>query len=69
MAIYLERRPDNPWLKEIYWSEINGWYVRAAQLFDEGSHLKARQYLDIVLQVEPEYPLARALDAILRGSV
>ena len=69
VAIYLERRPDNPWLKEIYWSEINGWYVRAAQLFDEGSHLKARQYLDIVLQVEPEYPLARALDAILRGSV
>ena len=65
VAIYLERPRENPWLEEIYWCEINGWYAKAAQFFDQGIRSKARQYLDIVLQIESEYPLARTLDKAL----
>ena len=61
VAIYLERPRDNPWMEEIYSCEINGWYAKAAQFFDQGIRSKARHYLDIVLQIEPEYPFARAL--------
>ena len=68
VAIYLERSRDNPWLEDIYWCEINGWYVKAAQFLDQGMHGRARQYLDIVLEIEPEYPLARMLDEVIGSS-
>ncbi len=68
VAIYLERARDNPWLEEIYWCEINGWYVKAAQFLDQGMHGKARQYLNIVLKIEPEYPLAQMLDGMVGRS-
>ena len=61
VSIYTERSRNNPWMEEIYWREINGWYVKAAQLFDQGIRTKARQYLNIVLQIEPDYPFALAL--------
>ena len=61
VAIYLERPRDNPWMEEIDWCQINGWYANAAQFFDQGIRSKAHQYLDIILQIEPEYPFARAL--------
>ncbi len=66
-AIFLERQRSTPWLEEIYWSEINTWYIKTAQYFDEGNRDKARHYLDIILTIEPEYPLARMLDGIVRG--
>ena len=65
VAIYLERARDNPWLEEIYWCEINGWYVKAAQFLDQGMAGRARQYLDMVLEIEPDYPLARMLDDVV----
>ena len=64
-AICLERQRNTPWLEEIYWSKINAWYIKAAQYFDEGDQDKARHYLDIILGIEPEYPLARMLDGII----
>ena len=66
VAIYLERPRDTPWIEDIYRREINGWYVRAAQYFDEGNTSQASQLLNIVLQIEPDYPLARMLDGIMR---
>ncbi len=65
VAIYLERSREKPWLEEIYWSEINSWYVKTAQAFDEGNADKARQYLDVLLGIEPDYPLAIVLDRIM----
>jgi hypothetical protein len=65
VAIYLERPRDTPWLDDIYWREINGWYVRAAQYFDEGNTASARQILDIIGQIEPGYPLAQMLGGIM----
>jgi hypothetical protein len=66
VAIYLERPRDNPWLEDVYQRELNGWYIRAAQYFDEGNLVAARQLVDIVLQIEPDYPLARMLDGIVK---
>ncbi len=68
VAICLERERDTPWLEEIYWNEINAWYIKAAQYFDEREKGKARHYLDIILKVEPEYPLALMLDGIMKSS-
>ena len=36
VAIYMEQPREDPWMEEIYRSEINGWYVKAAQYFDQG---------------------------------
>ncbi len=64
-AIWQERQRNTPWLEEIYWDDINSWYIKAAQYLDEGDKDKARHYLDIILKIEPEYPLARMLDRIM----
>lgn len=68
VAICMERERNTPWLEEIYWREINAWYIKAAQYFDEGERDKARHYLAIILQVEPEYPLALMLVGIIESS-
>ncbi len=65
VAIFLERESTNPWLEEIYWNEINSWYIKAAQYFDEGATDMARHYLDVILKIEPGYPFARMLDRIM----
>jgi hypothetical protein len=65
VAIYLERPRGNPWDDDVYWRGINSWYTRAAQRFDEGNIAGARHLLDIVLRLEPGYPLAQMLDRIV----
>ena len=65
IAICLERRRDTPWLEEIHWNAMNLWYIKAAEQLDAGNRSKARQYLDIVLAVEPDYPLARMLARLI----
>ena len=66
-AIYMERQRNDPWLEEIYWNEINGWYIKTAQYFDEGDEVKARHHLNIILSIAPEYPLALMLDRVMAG--
>jgi hypothetical protein len=68
IAIYLERPRNNVWSDAIYRREINGWYIRAAECFDSGDRAGCRQLLDILLEIEPEYPLARVLDGLTAGN-
>lgn len=66
-SIWLERQRNTPWLDELYWNEINTWYIKGSQYLDEGDTDKARHYLDIILKIEPAYPLALMLDRIMSG--
>ena len=67
VAICRERPRHSPWLLDAYLREINGLYVRAAECYDEGDRSRARRELDLLLEIEPEYPLARMLDRVMSG--
>jgi hypothetical protein len=57
--------PRNPWMDEVRNFDLNSWYIRAAQAFDEGRSDRARRYLDVLLGIDAGYPLATALDRVL----
>jgi hypothetical protein len=67
VAIYRERPRENPWLEDVYTREINGLYIEAAGRYDDGDGEGARRRLDRLLEIEPEYPLATALDRVMQS--
>ena len=68
VEIYRTRPRGDPWLLDIYMREINGLYLRAAGSYDAGDVRRAREELNVVLEIEPAYALAIMLDALIGGS-
>jgi hypothetical protein len=65
VRIYRERPQDDPWRRDVYSREVNALYIQAAERYDDGDLAGARKKLDLLLEIEPDYPLARVLDRIL----
>jgi hypothetical protein len=67
VEIHRLRPVHDPWVRDVCLREINHLYLRAAGAWDSGERAAALTWLELLEEVEPNYPLAASLRRVARN--